>query len=132
MHLPINRNNLIYILFVFLCTLVFAFVIGATLLIVPDSITYHPIEKSKEVSAKSLGVAENTCAFDKYSDITDTGPFIIRYEGGAIYVFSEKDCLYRIKAEIENFPRADKNAVISGITAETRERLFELIQFMES
>ena len=132
MHLPINRNNLIYILCFFLCALIFTIVIAGTFFAVPKAVTYHPVKDSTPVSAKSLNVIRNECLFDAARDIQTDGPFLIRLDGDSVYVFSGKDRLYRIKANPLNFPRADRNAMISGITAKTRERLFELIEYMES
>ena len=132
MHLPINRNNIIYILCVFLCALIFTFVIAGTLFAIPKAVTYHPLKDSTQVLAESPGIIENKCLFDYASDIRTSGPFLIRLDGDSIYVFSGKDRLYRIKTKPENFSRADRSAIITGISADTREKLFELIEYMES
>ena len=72
------------------------------------------------------------CRYDSVSDITEEGPFTIGADGDSIYIYSGNICLYRVKANLSQFPKSDREAILSGIEISDKASLFEVAQYMES
>ena len=136
MKLYINKENILYIIY----TLVFVLLCTAAVIVsfytIPSAISYHPVYDSKEASAvtveKKISSGQDISLYDSLYDIQQDGPFLIKTENESIYVFSEALRLYRIAANADMLPEAVRKAIILGIEAETRERLFEIVEYMES
>lgn len=98
--------------------------------VIPKSITYTAIARQKSPVPDYKETAE--CLYDNVYAIIQDGPFTISAYGDEIYIFSDSLCLYRIKANLSEFPPSDREAILSGIDISDRASLFEIAQYMES
>ena len=101
--------------------------------LIPDSVTYTVSTSEKKVSSENTSiVSTNRCLYDNVFLIEHSGPFRITAEGGDIFVYSDKERLYRIKAHLDEFPSSDRDSIVSGISVSDKALLYEIVQYMES
>ena len=128
-----NKRYTIYLILIFAASLTFFFLISAAIKAVPNSVTYTLYtEKQAAEGVRHIPEELPSCSYDSIYKVTEKGPFEIIAKDENIFVFYKDVCLYRVKAELSRFPDADKSTIISGITADNRQDLLEIIEYMES
>ena len=127
----IKKSTLFFVLRAFVYVIFCLAFIYAIFLTTKKNITYHPVAKNSLYGESTISHTSTPFASD-ISEIEEDGPFIIQYDNDGIYVFYENKKVYRIKADISYLPASDKIAISHGLAADTKQRLIELIQYMES
>lgn len=113
-----------------LCLVFSAVLIMFCIKLIPGAITYTASTSGDSSVPYYERVSD--CHYDSISDISEEGPFTIGADGNNIYIYSGNICLYRIKANLSQFPGADREAILSGIEISDKAFLYEIVGYMES
>ncbi|MBQ7399148.1 MAG: hypothetical protein IJW06_01625 [Clostridia bacterium] len=133
MNITEKKKYILYTLFTALCLVLSVSLIYIATKIIPKSITYTASIPENSVSVKESEYPKSDiCSYEDVYSITESGPYRISAEGDVIYVFSGHKRLYRIKANLSQFPSSDKEAIVSGIETDDKAFLYEIVEYMES
>ena len=134
MKLKVKRGNVLKIILICLCAVGIAVLAASSLRLLPGAVSYTIKAGKKEqnvffASSEETGVQ---CLYENLYEIPNDGPFTISGKDDNIYVFRQDQILYRIKANLSDFPKTDRDAIKSQITARDRFELYEIVSYMES
>lgn len=123
-------------LFAVLALLLFTAILPAAMVkLLPDFISFEkaqvPGEKGVFLSSKEEHMQDD-CLYSNFSDVPRQDLYTICHKDGGIYVCVGDTFLYRIKADFEKFPSADKLAIEKKIEAHGYSELSEIVSYMES
>lgn len=135
MKFKFEKKNIRQYLSFFLC-IISAFVLFILLRsLLPKAVTYSVSEVKPQHSQVANAISQNedsTCLYNSLFDIQNDGPFRIISENDEIYILFENKRIYRINANLSDFPEGDRKAIEGGITAYDRRELFEIVSYIES
>lgn len=129
-----NKKQYIFsALFVLCCTVLSAVILYIGTKVIPSAITYTAsTSENSKIPVGDTYSRISECTYENIYSIAENGPFSINAAGDDIYIYSESTCLYRIKANLSEFPASDKDIILSGIEIADKASLYEIVEYMES
>lgn len=98
----------------------------------PHAISYS-ISVSQNESTISVSESnENKALYENISDITYSGPFLIKESGNMIFVCYGDKKLYRINKLLSELTPSDIESIHRGIPAKDKNALYEIVSYIES
>ena len=100
----------------------------------PDIVSYTVKESDEKdsIDTNNIDKIHDERLYSDISGIEAEGPFTVKSSNGDVFVFIGDKKLYRIKTDFSCLPQGDREKIVGGITANSREELFETVCFLES
>ena len=129
------KKQILTIILTAALSLLAAIIPPISLRLIPDVISFEKQAQTVEADTElPLNDSENEGdgLYKHLSEIPICDTYSVCETDGKIYVYDGKDCLYRVKADIEAFPDDDRRAIKDGIEAHGYSQLSEIVSYMES
>ncbi len=103
--------------------------------VLPGAVCYSVNAESKSENAMQevrLAISEPDIPYKSVGEIPFANGFVIKSEKDSIYVFKGNKALYRINASLSEFPESDMQIIKEGFDVESKQKLHEIVQYLES